>query len=605
MQKYIDLSGKFLSQIESSEVPNDVESIDLSNNEIICLPDDFFLKKHKLWNVLLNNNRIDNTKFISCFRGLNNLDLRNNQLEIDDILPIRHIFLIHLRISGNPLLNHFKSHNIALIALLKHVWILDGTFITDSERKRAKTFKTTLSFGEKILEARKNKEKQLKIASISQAATAFIKGVSCKFVEPGSFLHPLSAPIQALTKRPQIERLKHLLMLNPIELPQGTFLDYFSIVLALLHSLWVNGSISLVPRLLSRSYWFLLSEKLEKSENWEKWLYLLKLSECIKPIQPVECELWKAMAVNKYLETGEPPLIGSIPRLVLFSYIYRSIDPEDYLLNDDLVLYQRFRDAAGVSSLDDDIISIHREIIAPIPPAHQIPKKGDKISVYHPLEKDWVVSTTIGSKNGRVFSQYDSIVFHLPSMSLFFDGRGIWKEAYIQEKHEKPKVNDSTFMTEGETEKEQENQQTESKTKSITLPQLKKPRIAPSDPQFFLKSNQIMLSKSPFIERKVMKQELFRGIVDPKAPIRNTIPKTAPSRRPNQFVNGVVNVILGQELSNGHKLRKFHVKLHNPITNKSQYIWINEDEVSEDDVKRLVDLYKTHIESKMAIVPGL
>ena len=94
----------------------------------------------------------------------------------------------------------------------------------------------------------------------------------------------------------------------------------------------------------------------------------------------------------------------------------------------------------------------------------------------------------------------------------------------------------------------------------------------------------------------------FRGIVDPKLPQRHTIPRVAPTRRTNQVVEGVVNITLGQEIAYGKRLRKFHVRIRNELTKRLSYVWINEDEIPPDDVKRLCELYKAHIESKMLVI---
>jgi hypothetical protein len=45
--------------------------------------------------------------------------------------------------------------------------------------------------------------------------------------------------------------------------------------------------------------------------------------------------------------------------------------------------------------------------------------------------------------------------------------------------------------------------------------------------------------------------------------------------------------------------------VENLLTHRSQYLWIVEDEISPEDVARLVEMYKKHIGKKMAVIPGL
>jgi hypothetical protein len=52
-------------------------------------------------------------------------------------------------------------------------------------------------------------------------------------------------------------------------------------------------------------------------------------------------------------------------------------------------------------------------------------------------------------------------------------------------------------------------------------------------------------------------------------------------------------------------VRRFNVRVENALTHKSQYLWINEDKISQEDVAKLVEMYRRHIEEKLTINPGL
>ena len=65
----------------------------------------------------------------------------------------------------------------------------------------------------------------------------------------------------------------------------------------------------------------------------------------------------------------------------------------------------------------------------------------------------------------------------------------------------------------------------------------------------------------------------------------------------------MINVTLGHEVGFGRRIRKFHVRVLNTQTNKRSYIWLNEDEIPNEDSRRLIDLYKKQIQSKMIIIP--
>jgi hypothetical protein len=95
------------------------------------------------------------------------------------------------------------------------------------------------------------------------------------------------------------------------------------------------------------------------------------------------------------------------------------------------------------------------------------------------------------------------------------------------------------------------------------------------------------------------------GISGPIKPRHTALRRSAPTRAPGQVIEAVVNVAFGIEIGNGRRLRKFHVRLMNQITNQSRYTWVDEDAVTTADAEMLAVLFKRHVESKMTVIQGL
>jgi hypothetical protein len=113
-----------------------------------------------------------------------------------------------------------------------------------------------------------------------------------------------------------------------------------------------------------------------------------------------------------------------------------------------------------------------------------------------------------------------------------------------------------------------------------------------------------MMNSSRFIDRTVPPESEFRGIADPKRPTRTPFRRPPPTRKPTQIVKAVTNVCAGAEAGPNRWVRRFHVKVQNITSKRCSYVWLNEDEIPPEDVARLVDLYRAHIESKLLIVPS-
>jgi hypothetical protein len=88
------------------------------------------------------------------------------------------------------------------------------------------------------------------------------------------------------------------------------------------------------------------------------------------------------------------------------------------------------------------------------------------------------------------------------------------------------------------------------------------------------------MNTSKFIDRTVRPVDTFRGIGKPVNPPRVTVPITVPTRKPNQFIQDIVNVTMGPDIGYGHRVRRFNLGVENALTHKSRYLWINEDDIS-------------------------
>lgn len=196
----------------------------------------------------------------------------------------------------------------------------------------------------------------------------------------------------------------------------------------------------------------------------------------------------------------------------------------------------------------------------------------------------------------------------LPLVGLYWDGRGTWREAQPRDDNRNKARRAKTqlsraFVTISKTQEEDEMAQTLPESPKQQFPTMREPHA--SNPVSVLMSSMKRMNSTKFIDRTMKPVETFRGIGDPVRPQHRTIPRNAPARKPNQFVQDVVNITPGHDMGYGKKSRRFNVRVENALTHKSQYIWINEDEVSPEDVERLMNLYRKHIESKMTIIRGI
>ena len=605
MTKIVDLRDKQLTTLEPSSVPNDVEELLLSNNSLATLPGNMFQRKFALWKLDLSFNCLTDLSFLQCFGGLGYLDIRNNLLFFDELLQIQHIYIAHLRLESNEFSKIANANPLTIPAILERVWVLDGQFISDFIRKRAKEFKETLAFSETVLACRRVKTTISQNSSISKAAMAFLGGESFRVRSDGDFTSSQGLSLNSCHAQPQVVRLRHLCTLSQPVLPNGSFLEYFALALGILALEWMNVPLDVIVRVVAPGYWACNSDTFSGLEQFERLMLLLRVCETIAPETAIEDGLWQALGAGRYIQTGEAPMIGATPRLLICAFLERS---EEVCDNLDRACYIKLRQDAHFTGTDVDLTEIHREIIAPIPSeVQQLPRKGDIVKIRHPVTGEWVQMTCQSVKDGRVYTRGTRTIVQIPLNSLFWDKRGTWREAGsrvvppAQRVRARSQIN-GAFITISKTQEEAE-QPVPVEPPKPQFGTIQEP-VATS-PMAILMTNKKKLLDTKFIDRTIKPVETFRGIGDPVAPRHVAVPRVKPIRRANRLVQDVVNVAPGAYIGGGRQLRRFNVRVENALTHKSQYVWINEDEVSPEDVARLIDLYQKHIASKMTIIPGI
>lgn len=683
VEKSIDLRGKSIEILTPEDLPPKVQDIYLSNNKISKLPNDIFFTKSRVWNIYLDYNLLSDLKFITCFQYLGTLDVRHNSLELDDILELRKIHILYLYIEDNNFQRFTNSYPLTIPALLKRAWTIDGYFITDFIRRKAKEFKKTKQFGETVLMARKDPIPFHQQESISNMAKSFLGGTKCKFYDPSRFLNSTGINVEFLTKKPQIDRLSYLTTQAKYTIPEGEFFDLFAITLGILSEHWCGYPKHIIPRFLSRGYWSTVSEQFTKIENWIEFLILNQIDHKIAPKSDRDIEIWSRLNMRKYLQHGLIPPIGTFPRLLISSIVYRSEELNGQILeSEDMKIYVKFRNSFDFGPADRDFDVICDELLMDIPCESTVrPRKGDSVSIRHPFHNEWTSCEVFELINGRAILKVDNEFLQPIALeSLFWDGRGLFREKQkIEEERKKasdvldeedenflydkrsPRIKRRTFITVADTIEDSESTKQDVEKFSIPLPPCAIPStsILPrNDPSIFLRTSQIqsaLSSRRPLFstpnaninvnvnEPKLVSMKLnpttiknnrksvqfnlsnprkkidkeankkiasssssFRGIVDPVPRRQKKIfaRKQSTRKKPAQVVDCVVNITLGAEVADFRRIRIFHVRVINTITKKYSYVNVKEDEISEEDAERLIELYKQHIESKIMIIPG-
>ena len=600
MKVVADLQGKSLTTVDSASVPRDVEELLLSNNNLSTLPLELFRNKVGLWKIDLSSNVLTDLSFLECFGALGYLDLRNNYLMIDELLQISHIYIAHLRIESNSFSQFTNSYPLTIPAILERVWVIDGEFISDFVRKQAKEFKETILFSDTVLACRRVPTSIAPHTSISQVAMTFLGGDKFRTKPPGDFMCSKGVSLNSNNDLPQIMRLKYLYEIHPIELPPGAFSDYFGLALGIMAMEWMDVPFEVIPRVTARRYWASNSELFNKLEPFERLLLLYKICQVAVPGNQYETGLWKALNAIRFVQTGNIPMLGSTARLVISAFLERA---EEVPENIDRAFYLKIRQHGGFVGTSVNFEDIYQEIVAPIPHvAKQSPSPGDALFIQHPVSEKWMTVVCTFVRDGRVFTKVEGEIVQIPQAGLFWDGRGMWREAKAQtfERLGTGQVGDS-FVTVSRTQEEEDQCPPPVQLTKTMFPEFREPKV--SDPLGIVKTSMRRMNTTKFINRASKPVETFRGISQPVAPQRRSLSRGPSHRPPSQFIQDVVNVTTGPDIGYGRQLRRFNVRVENVMTHKSRYVWINEDEVSPEDTARLISLYRRHIQSKLKIVP--
>lgn len=641
--KVFDARNKDLTEISKSEVPDSIEDFLISHNKLANLDSDFFDSKTHLFNIDLSYNQFSSLQFLRCFCCIGFLDLSHNLLDIDDLFDIRNCVILRLILNHNNFEEAMYNDPLLIPTIVSHAWVVNGDFITDRQRQLFKNYESTLEYGNSILSSSRFRSTKPIYVSTAQAGKYYVNDHDLTSHHGTSFTPSLGAiPVQ-IDRQSQFDRLQYLTKFVTFEAPDGEFIDYLGASLGILCKLWIGEKMNLIPHLLCRNYWFGISEDLEKMENWELTVVLLLFFLKAKPAGSIETDIWNSVNVSRYLHTGVVPVPGATPRLILAAFISRSVAIYDDEPSDastfDLRIYFRFRKICGFAKLETSLESVHTETISPFyQPRGMKVEKNDKIEFVHPLTNEWVSSTIARINKGRIYIMYDSnnkipsVIVQIPVSSIFWDGRGVWREASKRgdsfatrdsPRNDKKKL--GTFITEtNKTENKQEPAVPEldlsftatltrtspnvdsrplSQRKSIFHEGILQPSSSRFSPKDSLLRSTTFFAQSDIEidERKMMPGwRTFRGIVDVP------FPKSQRSNRSSGFlvpcgnsIKDVVNVVNDNSYGKGNSIKKFNVKIHNDLTNKSKYVWVAEDQITKETAQKFNEMYTNHVANKM------
>jgi hypothetical protein len=614
----IDLRRREKTELAPSEVPSQAERLLLSHNFFRSFPFDFFFRFSQLWEIDLSHNRLTSLEFLRCFSALGFLDLSWNELPLAALLDLRNATIVQINLQNNPFYETAGQFPLFIPTLLAHCWVINGWFITDSDRAVHREYAATIGYGSVLMRILRREVPEPGHLSASQAAKRLVSDRDL-----GKEDHPeLTSGRGDLVKKmgilSQFDRLSYLSSSFPLVVPAGEFRDYFGVAVAVVAKLWIGESMDTIPHLLCPGYWYILQDDVREMGPFQLLVLLYQIHQKNPMGNEIESALWHAAGIEKYLRTGKTPFLGSTARLIASALIARAIAVSTSSLSrvttDDLRAYFKFRRSAGFRAFDSSIESVYQEIIAPLwQPDGVIPLRGDPIEIIHPLTAEPVRGRIVTAKHGRVYAIVDNIISHLLASAVFWDGRGYWREAAKREP--KTFVPDRelphTFITAADRLGNGETADDLAATgQSFGAPPLSA-RVAPVDRTVFLQISRNSLHDHPhrsFLdlhgpERPLMAGwKTFRGIVEPPPPLSERClrrPRLNPRRA--EVVQNVVNVVQGRELGDGHRERRFNVHIQNTITGRSHYAWVTEEEVSAENSARLMAMYREHTARKLNV----
>ncbi|CAF3333891.1 unnamed protein product [Rotaria sp. Silwood1] len=104
--------------------------------------------KH-LWKLDVGNNQIRSLQHLSRFIALGSLILSNNNITWIELQHIRHMFILDLRLDGNPSLDADPNYRQHVLDCLPRIWMCDGIFVSTAERNQVDEFFTQSSLTQK------------------------------------------------------------------------------------------------------------------------------------------------------------------------------------------------------------------------------------------------------------------------------------------------------------------------------------------------------------------------------------------------------------------------------------------------------------------------
>lgn len=134
----LHLSSAGIESIRHLDLCHQLRSLYADSNRIKDI--EGLLVLRNLWRIDLSHNQLHKVDALSSFSALGFVYLDQNQINFADLVCLRDVHILELRLNGNPGLEHENTslqYRMKVVALLQNVWILDGHYISTGERVRA------------------------------------------------------------------------------------------------------------------------------------------------------------------------------------------------------------------------------------------------------------------------------------------------------------------------------------------------------------------------------------------------------------------------------------------------------------------------------------
>ncbi|EGZ30102.1 hypothetical protein PHYSODRAFT_438715, partial [Phytophthora sojae] len=134
----LHLSDSDIECIKHLELCKSLRSLYSDSNQIKDI--EGIIELRKLWRIDFNGNLLKNLHPLASFRALGFVHLERNRISFEDLVCIRDVHLLEVRLVGNAALfkdNTVDEYRKKVVALLPNAWVLDGHFISTAERRQA------------------------------------------------------------------------------------------------------------------------------------------------------------------------------------------------------------------------------------------------------------------------------------------------------------------------------------------------------------------------------------------------------------------------------------------------------------------------------------